>query len=91
LQRATGRERINAIVVMTDGLENASAITLTRLTAQMRDGNRKGVPVLVFAIAYGEDADKEVLQRLAEATGGQMREGTLETIRNLYRILSTYF
>lgn len=91
LQRANDHERINAIVVMTDGMENASAITLTRLTAQIRDGNRKGVPVLVFAIAYGEDADKDVLQHLAEASGGQMREGTLETIRDLYRILSTYF
>jgi len=91
LQQAGDRERINAIVVMTDGKENASAISLGRLTAKMRSGNQQGLPIVVFAIAYGDDADKDVLQALADATGGQMREGTLETIRNLYKILSTYF
>ncbi len=91
LQQAGDRERINAIVVMTDGKENASTISLGRLTAKMRNGNQQGLPIVVFAIAYGDDADKDVLQALADATGGQMREGTLETIRNLYKILSTYF
>jgi Ca-activated chloride channel family protein len=91
LQAMNDTERINAIVVMTDGLENNSRTTLNRLTNQMRNGNNTGVPVIVFAIAYGGDADKGMLTTLAESTGGQMREGTLETIRELYKILSTYF
>jgi len=28
---------------------------------------------------------------MADATGGQTYVGTIETIRNLYKILSTYF
>lgn len=91
LQAMNDKERINAIVVMTDGLENNSRTTLNRLTNKMRNGNNTGVPVIVFAIAYGGDADKGMLTTLAESTGGQMREGTLETIRELYKILSTYF
>ncbi len=91
LQAMNDRERINAIVVMTDGLENNSNITLSRLTQKMRKGNQTGVPVIVFAVAYGSDADYRTLQALSDATGGQTRAGTLETIRQLYKILSTYF
>lgn len=91
LQAMNDRERINAIVVMTDGLENNSRTTLNRLISHMRNRNQTGVPVIVFAVAYGKDADKAILATLAESTGGQMREGTLETIRELYKILSTYF
>jgi len=31
------------------------------------------------------------LRQIAEPTGGQVRSGDLETIRDLYKILSTYF
>jgi Mg-chelatase subunit ChlD len=91
LQELGDTDRINAIVVMTDGRENYSDISLGRLTDYMRRGNETGVPVIVFAIAYGGDADYDTLNALAEATGGQVYEGTLETIRQLYTILSTYF
>ncbi len=90
LQRQADPERINAIVVMTDGKENASAVTLRQLTAEIRAGNRN-LPVIIFCIAYGRDADYQVLQTLADASGGQVREGTTETIRELYKILSSYF
>ncbi len=91
LQDLGDAERINAIVVMTDGRENYSDISLDSLTDYMRRGNETGVPVIVFAIAYGENADYGTLNALAEATGGQVYEGSLETIRQLYKILSTYF
>jgi len=91
LQQLGDAERINAIVVMTDGRENYSTISLNSLADYMRRGNETGVPVIVFAIAYGSDADYGTLRVLTEATGGQVHEGTLETIRQLYKILSTYF
>lgn len=91
LQGMSDAERINAIVVMTDGRENYSNISLHSLADHMRRGNQTGVPVVVFAIAYGGDADFDTLRVLAEATGGQVYEGSLETIRQLYKILSTYF
>jgi Ca-activated chloride channel family protein len=91
LQMLNDKERINAIVVMTDGLENNSSISLTRLTTYMHDSNQSGAPVAIFAIAYGKDADYKTLKSLADSTGGQVREGNLDTIRQLYKILSTYF
>ena len=90
LQRQADPERINAIVAMTDGKENASAVTVRQLANEIRAGNAQ-VPVVIFSIAYGKDADTAALQTLADASGGQVRQGTTETIRDLYKILSTYF
>lgn len=84
-------DRINAIVVMTDGQENASRTTIWELTERLERSKGSDLPVVVFAIAYGSDADYGALEELAEASGGQVREGTIETIRELYKILSTYF
>lgn len=91
LQLLNDWERINAIVVMTDGQENASHISIWDLTEKLTRGNQTGAPVVVFAIAYGRDADYGTLEQLAASSGGQVREGTVETIRELYKILSTYF
>jgi Ca-activated chloride channel family protein len=91
LQQANDDSRINAIVAMTDGRENASRISIRQLAREIEQDNSAGVPVVIFCIAYGRDADYEVLQTLADASGGQVRTGDLETIRELYKILSTYF
>ncbi len=91
LRQLNDADRINAIVVMTDGRENASNVRLDELTEEIQRGNREGPPIVIFAIAYGRDADYEVLQALADASGGQVRQGDLETIRQLYKILSSYF
>ncbi|MGB9880205.1 MAG: vWA domain-containing protein, partial [Anaerolineae bacterium] len=91
LQQRQDRERINAIVVMTDGKENDSEISLRELTNRLRQGNESGLPVVVFCVAYGDDADMATLEKISAATGGQTRRGTPETIRQLYKLLSTYF
>ncbi len=91
LQQLNDRERINAIVVMTDGRENNSLTTLRQLRQEIERGNSQGVPVVIFAIAFGDDADYNVLRAIAETSGGQVRQGDLNTIRQLYRLLSSYF
>ncbi len=91
LQQENDPERINAIVVMTDGRENNSYITLGQLQREIESGNASGVPVVIFAIAFGDDADYDVLRTIAESSGGQVRQGDLNTIRQLYRLLSSYF
>jgi len=91
LQSLGDEERINAIVVMTDGKENNSHISLRKLRDKVRRGNDAGIPVVIFCIAYGSDADMGTLETIAEASGGQTRQGDPETIKNLYKILSSYF
>jgi len=91
LEKRNDRDRINAIVVMTDGIENSSSIKLSQLTDRVKRGNASGVPVVIFCIGYGSDADWNVLNALADATGGFARRADPETIQKLYKILSTYF
>ena len=89
LQKEGDPERINAIVAMTDGRENNSYISLRTLLSRIERGS--AVPVVVFCIAYGEDADLDMLESMAEPTGGQVLQGDPATIRQLYKILSSYF
>lgn len=95
LQERQDKERINAIVVMTDGKENNSRMRLKDLTAKLRQSSQNdgqsGLPVVVFCVAYGSDADMSTLESIANATGGQARRGSPETIQQLYKLLSTYF
>jgi Ca-activated chloride channel family protein len=91
LQELGDTERINAVVVMTDGQENHSRMTLQALVDRVTQGNESGVPVILFTIGYGSDADQVTLRTLAESSGGQYYAGDPETIRRLYKIMSTYF
>ena len=67
--------RINAIVVLSDGEDTDSRTSLDSLIAKLSASNSEGgtnAPVRIFPIAYGEGADLASLQRIAEATGGQV-------------------
>ncbi len=63
-------QRINAVVLLTDGRNEDDFNDLNATIAKLRAGSEGQVssPVRLFTIAYGEDADKNVLKRLAEAT-----------------------
>lgn len=66
--------RINAIVVLSDGQDTDSKMSLDSLIAKIGTAEREGgdeAPVRIFPIAYGAGADTSALQRIAEATGGQ--------------------
>ncbi|MGI9824725.1 substrate-binding and vWA domain-containing protein [Agromyces sp. Marseille-Q5079] len=66
--------RINAVVVLSDGQDTDSSISIDSLIAKIGEASGEGgddAPVRIFPIAYGEGADTGALQRIAEATGGQ--------------------
>lgn len=67
--------RINAIVVLSDGEDTDSSTSLDSLIAKIGKSTKEGgtdAPVRIFPIAYGSGADTSALQRIADATGGQM-------------------
>jgi Ca-activated chloride channel homolog len=88
LQTVADREAINAIVVMTDGMENASNYGINDLRRAL-EGNR--VPVVIFTIAFGRDADDALMQEMARIGSGQFRRADETDLEELYRIISTYF
>ncbi len=83
-------DRINAIVLMSDGLDTASRTSERKLLREL-ERTVSEVPIRIFTIAYGDDADRDLLQQIAETTEGRMVEGTPENIRRIYIILSSYF
>jgi Ca-activated chloride channel family protein len=82
-------EAINAIVVMTDGLENASQRTSIELRRRFEDNEAQRI--VVFTISFGADADVKLLQEIALIGGGQFKRADEADIEELYRTISTYF
>jgi len=63
-------DRINAVVVLTDGKNDAQGgLTLEALLAQFKR-DAAGRSVRVITIAYGPDADQATLAQIARATKG---------------------
>ena len=89
LQETGDTEAINAIVVMTDGRENKSFYDVGDL--QRRFEREQAVPVVVFTVAFGNDADDALLREIARIGNGQFRRASETDIEELYRIISTYF
>ncbi|MBN1248242.1 MAG: substrate-binding domain-containing protein [Anaerolineae bacterium] len=87
--REQDREAINAIVVMTDGLENASRRTSIELRRLFDDTEAQRI--VIFTIGFGSDADVKLLQEIALIGGGQFRRADETDIEELYRTISTYF
>jgi Ca-activated chloride channel family protein len=89
LQDENQPDAINAVVVMTDGLENESSRDLYELQALVREN--PSLPIVLFTIGFGDDADEETLTEMARIGGGQYRSAGEADIEELYRIISTYF
>jgi Ca-activated chloride channel family protein len=89
LQQENQAEAINAVVVMTDGLENQSDRNLYDLQALVR--STPSLPIVIFTIGFGSDVDATMLSEMARVGGGQFRRAGEADIEELYRIISTYF
>ena len=61
--------RISAVVVLTDGVNTNGNPDLEALLRDLRSATAE-TRVRAFTIAYGTDADRSILQRIAEATRG---------------------
>jgi len=86
---ASERGKIHAIVVMTDGKDEGSKMSLA--TLKQRFPNEADAPVKVFTIAYGEGASSEPLEQIAEAAKGSAARGSVETINRVYADMAAFF
>jgi Ca-activated chloride channel homolog len=83
-------ERISAIVVLTDGEDEGSKISLDELLTQIKFDNERHT-IRVFTIAYGDDAKKDILTQIADATQAKFYAGNQQNIRQVLREISTFF
>ena len=84
--------RINAVVVLTDGEDNQSRMSDREVVAELaRQSRSEGLAVRVYTIAYGSQANKDVLADIANASGGKPFEGDPKEIESVYRSISSFF
>jgi Ca-activated chloride channel family protein len=84
------KERISAIIVLTDGDDQDSKLRLDDLLQQIKFDNERHT-IRVFTIAYGDDAKKDVLTTIADATQAKFYAGNQQNIRQVLREISTFF
>jgi Ca-activated chloride channel homolog len=84
--------RINAVVTLTDGADNSSSLSPEGLVSKLeRQARSEGLSVRVYTIAYGSQANREVLREIARASGGKEFEGDPNDIEAVYRSISSFF
>ena len=86
------RDMINAVVVLTDGQDTASARTGYDVVKELEaQGRRESGQIRVFTIAYGREANEDELAKYAEASGGKTYKGGTDEIASVYRSISSFF
>jgi Ca-activated chloride channel family protein len=68
-------DQLNAVIFFTDGKnDDADGISLQELRRRLRDLVDPHRPVLFIGVAYGAEADFEVLESVTKITGGKLYE-----------------
>jgi len=85
---AAGEKRLYGIVVLTDGLDQGSTTSREQMFNTCLPTGEDVEGVKVFTIAYGGDADKDLLKQIAERTNGKTFSGDPATIESVYLAIS---
>jgi Ca-activated chloride channel homolog len=93
VRSAASPDRINAVVVLTDGEDTDSGASADDVVEAVRAQGDSDDQVRVFTIAYSAGAvgAAEALKKISEASGGQAYEGDTEDIEAVYRSISSFF
>lgn len=81
-----GRDRIKAVVLLSDGADRSSTISLNEVKQQFDE-----IDISVFPIAYGAEADKPALEAIADFGRTQLIQGGTSDINKVFENLSRYF
>jgi Ca-activated chloride channel family protein len=84
------RRRVHAVVVLTDGEDNKSRVSLIDLLEKLSPAEQASA-VRVFTIGYGGEAAGLALKQIAERTGGAYYQGDVDNIRSVYEEIASFF
>ena len=86
LPPAEDGERMRAIVLLSDGLDNSSTATLADVRAAFDESG-----ISIFPVAYGSDADVGALEQIVEFSRTLLVQGDTGDIGQIFENLSRYF
>jgi len=79
--------RLYGIVLLSDGQDTSSDLSQNQMFNCLPSGESV-TSVKIFTIAYGEDADKDLMLRIANRTNGKTFSGDPESIEGIYNAIS---
>lgn len=79
-----------AVVVLSDGKDTESSHSILDVMAKLPN-SEAAEGTRIFTIAYGNEADKEVLKRISELSNGRTFSGGTEEIEKIYNSIAAYF
>jgi Ca-activated chloride channel family protein len=92
VKKRADTSRINAVVLLTDGQDTAGGISESQVLNRLeQEGRAETGAVRLYTIAYGADADKDLLARFSDATGGKPFVGDTSNIDSVYLSISSFF
>ncbi len=83
-----GENRLYGIILLSDGEDTVGDPTQNQMFAMCLPANAEADSFKVFPIAFGEDANKDVLKRIADVTGGQLFTAGPDSIDRIYQRIS---
>jgi Ca-activated chloride channel family protein len=91
LQTSSDPDRIQAIVLLSDGQDTSSQASLNEVVRVLQEARNSRTPILVIPVAYGSDADINALNAIARASDTKVQSGDAKTIRSLLDVIGSYF
>jgi Ca-activated chloride channel homolog len=85
-----GANRLYGIVLLSDGKDTSSKKSLSDLKDMMKD-TEAADGTRLFTVAYGDDADGDLLKQLADRSNARFLKGNAENIEKVYHQISAYF
>lgn len=85
---AAGESRLYGLTLLSDGEDTAGTVTENQMFATCLPENAEADGIKIFPIAFGNDADTDVLQRIARVSGGKMFQANPTTIDRIYVSIS---
>ncbi len=84
-------DRIQAIVVLSDGQDTSSVTALQSVIELIKTNKEDRNPVIVIPVAYGGDADINALNGIARASATRVQSGDPANITKVLEIIGSYF
>jgi Ca-activated chloride channel family protein len=88
---AAGETRLYGIVLLSDGMnDTVGGPSRNDMLSRLPSG-AEAAGVKIYSIAYGDDADLDLLKTLANRTNGKQFSGDVENIEAVYFLISSEF
>ncbi len=89
--REDSDDRIQSIVVLSDGQDTSSVTPLQTVVEQINANREDRNPIIVIPVAYGGDADINALNGIARASATRVQSGDPDNIQQVLELISSYF